>query len=165
MYLFALIYFVLGIILCFFNKTILYGATRIIGGVLIIYGALELYLYFGKRTAPSSALFAGIPCVLIGLFLLITPQSLVAILPVLCGVILILNSLVQMQKSFALKNSGYTNWIYSFIVSLLILVGGIVLLLHPIQTLNFILQLVGVCLMVEAIVIVFNQIEINKYLG
>ena len=43
---FALVYIVFGFILCFFNKSILFTATRIIGGVLLLYGAYQLYLYF-----------------------------------------------------------------------------------------------------------------------
>lgn len=98
------------------------------------------------------------------LILLISPQSLIAILPVLCGVILILNSAMQMQKSFTLRSHGYDNWIYAFIISLVILIGGIILLLRPIQTMKFILQLVGICLIVEGVIILVNQHEINKYL-
>lgn len=162
---FALVYIVFGFILCFFNKSILFTATRIIGGVLLLYGAYQLYLYFAKKQfASTSTLIFGVLSALFGLFFLISPQSLIAILTVLCGVILILNSAMQMQKSFTLRSHGYDNWIYAFIISLVILIGGIILLLRPIQTMKFILQLVGICLMVEGVIILVNQHEINKYL-
>lgn len=163
---FALIYIVFGFILCFFNKNILINAARIIGIVLFAYGVYQLFIYFSQRIAATTvSLFSGIPCTLIGAFMFFSPQSIVAVLPVLAGFILIVNSVMQMQKSFILKDHHYDNWIWNFGISLITLIGGLIILLRPIQTLAFILQLVGICLIIEGVIMLFNEHEINKYVS
>lgn len=165
MKLFAIIYFLFGLVLCFFNKNILIVTTRIVGIVFVVFGLFQLYLYFFyRRSASTTPLFLGIPATFIGCMMLFSPESFVAILPVLGGVILSINSIIQMQKSFLLKDYGYDNWIYNFAISVILLGVGIILLLKPIQSLKFILQLVGICLIIESICILFNQHEIKKYI-
>lgn len=44
------------------------------------------------------------------------------------------------------------------------LVVGVIILLRPIQTLAFILQLVGVCLIIEGVIMLINEHEVNKYI-
>lgn len=96
--------------------------------------------------------------------MIFSPQSLIAIIPVLAGVILIVNSIMQMQRSFILKDHGFDNWLWTFVISVVTMVAGIVVLLQPIQTLAFILQVVGVFLIVEGIIMLFNEHEIKKYM-
>ena len=163
--LFAIIYMVFGLILCFFNKSILTMSARVIGGVLLAYGVYELYVYFMKRQTVSSVpLFTGVPCALIGGFMIFSPESLVAILPVFAGNNLVLNSVMQKKKALKLKDHGIENCIWKFIVSLVTLVVGVIILLRPIQTLAFILQLVGVCLIIEGVIMLINEHEVNKYI-
>ncbi|MEY8257501.1 HdeD family acid-resistance protein [uncultured Dubosiella sp.] len=163
--LFAIIYIVFGIILCFFNKGILIMAARVLGVILLAYGILELYIYFVRRqNVTAIPLYTGLPCTLAGLFMIFSPQSLIAIIPVLAGVILIVNSIMQMQRSFILKDHGFDNWLWTFVISVVTMVAGIVVLLQPIQTLAFILQVVGVFLIVEGIIMLFNEHEIKKYM-
>jgi uncharacterized membrane protein HdeD (DUF308 family) len=160
---FALIYFVFGLLLCFFSASILVTATRIIGGLLALYGAFQLYLYFGRRkTINGTYLFAGVPCLLFGLVFVFSPESLISIFPVIGGVVLIINSIMQMQRSFVLKDHGFENWFWTFVLSILLLIAGIVVLLKPVQAMAFILQLVGAGLIVESVVILYNQYELNK---
>lgn len=160
----ALVYFLFGILLCFFSRSILLTFTRIMGGVLLIYGAWSLYSYFGHRVQSNTAsFFMGIPCVVFGIVMLVSPDSLLAIVPVLGGVILIINSMIQMQKSFMLKSYGFENWLVTLILAVVLMVCGVIVLLRPIQTLSFIFQLVGICLIVEAVMIWYTQHEIKEY--
>lgn len=161
----AAIYLVFGLLLCFFSTNILITSTRVIGGILTLYGIWQLYVYFGRRnTTNASSLFVGVPCILFGLVMLVSPESLISIFPVVGGIILIVNSLIQMQKSFVLKDYGFENWVWAFFLSLALLVAGVVILLKPVQSLSFILQLIGVCLIVECVMILFNEYELGKYL-
>ncbi len=64
--LFAIIYIVFGIILCFFNKGILIMAARVLGVILLAYGILELYIYFVRRqNVTAIPLYTGLPCTLV----------------------------------------------------------------------------------------------------
>ena len=162
---FALAYLVFGLILCFLNKNILTIATRIIGGLAIVYGGIQLYFYFVKRTSSSAIpLFIGLPTTAFGCLMLFSPESIISIIPIVVGILLIINSIIQMQKSLILKDNGYENWIYNFVVSVILLLIGIILFLKPIQSIAFLLQIIGVCLIVEAISMLISHREVNKYL-
>ena len=163
---FALIYFILGIILCFFNKSILTMGTRIIGGILIIFGGIELYIYFVKRTSSSAIpLFIGLPVTAFGCIMLFSPESIIAIIPILAGILLIINSIIQLQKSLILKDYGYENWIYNFGISIVLILAGTLLFLKPIQSVAFLLQIIGICLIIESISMLISHHEIKKYLN
>ena len=160
----AAIYIVGGILLCFFNTDIIIIGTRIIGGALTLLGIYFLYYFFGRRTsANASPFFIGLPCILMGLFMLIKPTTLVAILPILIGILFIISSLLSLQKAFMLRDLGITTWKISLGGDIIILIFGIILLLNPIRTLSFILQLVGLFLILDGIFLFWNDFLFHKY--
>lgn len=161
----GLVYLIFGILLCFFSRSILLTCTRIMGVCLVLYGIWCLYDYFIRRksTAPGT-FFVGLPCVVFGLVFAFSPESLLSIFPVLGGVMLIVNSIIQMQKAFTLKDYGFENWGIALVLAIVLMVAGVIVLLRPIQTLSFILKLVGVCLMVEAVMVWYTQYEVDKFM-
>lgn len=164
--LFAFAYFIFGLILCFFNKSLLTMGTRIIGGIMIIFGAIQLYFYFVKRTSSSAIpLFIGLPATAFGCLMLFSPESIISIIPIVVGILLIINSIIQMQKSLILKDYGYENWIYNFGISIVLILVGTLLFLKPIQSVAFLLQIIGVCLIAESISMLISHHEIKKYLN
>ena len=166
-WLLAAVYFIFGILLCFFASSILVTATRILGGCLALYGAFQLYLYFSRRQqgyAPGSQLSIGLATAVFGLIFLFSPESLISIFPVAGGIVLVVNSLVQMQKAFQLRDYGCENWFMTLIVAAVMLAAGAIILLRPVQTASFILQIVGISLMAEAVMMFWSQHEIDKYM-
>ena len=161
----AVCYILFGIILCLFNKNILMVGARIIGVLVLIYGAIQLYFYFYKRTSTSAVpLFIGLPATAFGALMLFSPESIIAIIPILSGFVIIVHSIIQIQKSLILKDNDYENWIWSFAINVILLLVGTFILLKPIQTVAFVLRIVGICLIVEAISMLISQREVNKYL-
>lgn len=161
----ALIYFIFGIILCFFGSSILLGAARVLGIVMVVYGIYLLYLYFGKRANTSTVpLIEGLPTLVIGLVIAISPAALVSIFPVVIAILIIFNSIVQMQKSFILKDMHDPSWMMGLVFSIIMLLAGIILLLRPIQALSYVLKVVGVVLIVEAIFMLIQSFQEKKYM-
>ncbi len=120
----ALVYFIFGVLLCFFATSILITATRILGGCLILYGALQLYLFFSGRQsgqANGTRLAAGAATVIFGGIFLFSPESLISIFPVAGAIILIVNSLVQIQKAFQLRDYGCEGWSMTLMLALVLL--------------------------------------------
>lgn len=160
----ALGYILIGVLLCFFNIEILSTAIRIIGLLLIVWAAYYFYHFFYlKQRNNGMALYVGIPCLVFGIVFLLSPESLIKLMPVLSGVVLILNSIVQMKRSFDLKKMQDPYWIAAFIISLLLLIAGSVLLLNPVQAVSYIFILAGAGLIAEGITILFNMMQYKKY--
>ena len=160
----ALVYILFGLLICLFNVSILTIAVRIIGALGILISGYMLYTYFVQRTSISTApLFIGAPAMLFSILMVFSPESILAMLPILVGIMLIINSVIHMQKSLILKDYGYPKWTFSFVFSILILITGFVLLFQPIQSLSFIMQILGISLIVEAVFMLINQHILNKY--
>lgn len=146
----ALLYLIGGILLFILNNDLLMIATRILGVILIAIGGTLLYMYFIKRASiDAGPLFTGLPAALIGLLMLISPESLIAILPVLTGIVMIINSIMQLQKAFLLKDYGFSNWTITAGIAAIALLFGVLFLFRPLQSVAFILQIIGIALIVE----------------
>ncbi|WP_297238036.1 DUF308 domain-containing protein [uncultured Faecalicoccus sp.] len=160
----ALFYILFGLILIFLNKDLLSIAIRILGVALVAAGITFLYTYFGKRiSVDTTPLFAGLPCLLVGIFLILSPESLIAMLPILTGIVIMVNSIIQLQKSFLLKDYGFSNWKISAIVSAICLGIGILLLLKPLQSVAFLMQVIGLSLIVEGVLLFGYDYTLHKY--
>lgn len=160
----SLLYILIGLLLCFFNISVFTLATQILGIAFISIGGFMLYMYFYKRyTIETYSLFIGLPVLLIGILMVLSPESIFAILPILAGILIIINSVIQMQKALVLKDFGYPNWLFAFLFAVFTLVAGIFILSKPVQTLSFILQLIGICFIVEGILIFLSNHTLRKY--
>lgn len=160
----AISYIVFGLLICLFNVTILTMTIRVFGIIALLFSGYLLYTYFVQRISTSlSPLFIGFPGLLISILMVFSPESILAMLPILVGIILIINSIVHMQKSLILKDFGYPRWNISLIFSILVLITGVILLSQPIQSLSIIMQILGIALIVEAIFMLINQHILKRY--
>ncbi len=161
----ALIYIVTGIVMCFFSSTILTTLVRVIGIALIAYGAYQLYLYFGKGLRQGAFLFYGIPCVIAGAVLIWRPSFLIAFFPIIVGVIMVINGIFQIQKSFMLKDAGFDGWKFDAIGAAVLLAGGIFLVFNPMRTVSWMFKAGGIFLIVEGGFMLWQSFETRKYLS
>ena len=160
----AISYIVFGLLICLFNVTILTMTIRVFGIIALLFSGYLLYTYFVQRISTSlSPLFIGVPGLLISILMVFSPESILAMLPILVGIILIINSIVHMQKSLILKDFGYPRLNISLIFSILVLITGVILLSQPIQSLSIIMQILGIALIVEAIFMLINQHILKRY--
>ena len=92
----------------------------------------------------------------------LSPKNFISILPMLVGIVLIINSLSHFQKVLLLKDNGFEKWKVNLAGAIFILIIGIVLLMKPIQSLDFIFSLTGAFLVLNGILIFVDQYFIQK---
>lgn len=90
------------------------------------------------------------------------PKKFISILPMLVGILLIINSLSHFQKVLLLKDNEFEQWKVNLAGAIFILVIGVVLLMKPIQSLDFIFSLTGSFLILNGILIFLDQYFIQK---
>ena len=160
----ALVYILAGILLFILNNDFLMIAVRIFGVILSAIGGTLLYTYFGKRlSVDASPLFAGLPSVLIGILMIASPESIISILPILAGILLIINSIIQLQKAFLLRDYGFDNWKITAGIAVFALIVGVILWLRPLQSVAFILQIIGCALIFEGGMLFGFDHTVRKY--
>ena len=159
----SILFLVFGLILCFFSISLLKTFTCFLGILTIVISICFLYSFYTKRESTSLAsLLIGICLLCCGLYMAFFSEQFLSTLPMLVGIVLIINSFVHFQKTLILKDNGFSMWKMNFGCTILILVIGIILLMKPIQSLDIIFKLIGIFLIMNAIIILLNQFLLDK---
>ena len=152
-----------GLVLCLFNVSILTTITRVIGILSIVFAIFFLYTYFQKRTQTTiTTLVLSLFLLVIGIYMCFAPKKFISILPMLTGIVLIVNSFAHFQKVLLLKDNGFEKWKVNLGGAIFILIIGIILLMKPIQSLNFVFSLTGAFLILNGVLILLNHYILEK---
>lgn len=124
----------------------LFGLVILLKGVSSIYAFLRaevrgFFSYFGW-------LF-GAAAVALGIFLLLRPQTVVSVLPILVGLFVIMDGVMRVQSAFELRAAGYGRWWSMLLLALVSVILGAVMLWNPFGTVEVLVMAIGVILMVE----------------
>ena len=104
--------------------TYILSFTLIINGIYFI-AQKELNLFF------SNFLTLGIIELLIGIILLLKPDLMKMLFPIVAGIIMVTKSTMDLRLSILLKKHEYGNWISIFICSVISIVCGLIIIINP----------------------------------
>lgn len=138
----------LGLVLLFRPDTAA-GLCVLLGGAVIACGVVKLMGYFSDdlyRLAFQFDLAAGLLTIIVGLFLLLRPWDVLAMLPILFGVFILADSALRLQTSLDARHFGMKKWWVILLFSLFGAVLGTVLLLRPFQSARALIRLTGLTL-------------------
>ena len=110
--------------------------------------------YFSKdvyRLAFQFDLAIGIAMILCGAVIVIRPRMLIAMLPVILGVLVLIDGLFKIQKALDSKRFGMKKWWISLTFGILASVIGIFLILDPFEGNKILTVLLGITLIVDGI--------------
>ena len=124
----------------------LFGAVILVKGLLSIWGYVRaeerfFFDYFG--------LVFGIAASALGVFLLLQPDTVVSVLPILVGIYVIVDAVVRLQSAFELRAMGYGRWWGFLILAGLSVALGVLMVVNPFETVQLLVMVNGVILLVE----------------
>lgn len=157
----SLIMGIVGIILLFLpeesNKLIGY----IIGGALLLAGAITIIKYLKDEIKLSSInLVSGILYAILGLIIVLNPLSIMKLATIIFGIYLIVNGALKAHAGYVIKDTKGNTWKSLLISGVIIVIFGLVLIINPFSGL-IITKVAGAFLLIVAIYDIINQI-INK---
>ena len=107
----SLAYLVLGFIMMLFPSSISSVLCYTLGIVLTVYGLFNIISFFiNKEFGLYLELIVGVIATAFGIFTLFTPSIIVDIIFVTIGIIIIIDSLMDIKHSFQLKALGMKYW-------------------------------------------------------
>lgn len=124
----------------------------LIGVVALLYGVVKLIGYFSNdlyRLAFQFDLAAGVLTIVLGALVLLYPQGIISLLPVLAGVFILVESVLRLQTSIDAKHFGMRRWWTILILSLGGTALGILLLLHPFESGRVLVRMMGLTLVID----------------
>ena len=117
------------------------GLAFLIGVIMVVGGLAETvfsYLARNRQGEWGWNLSGGILDIIIGIFLMINPMAILALISIFIGFWLILFSILIIRKSITQKRLGRESWSRNLFFGLVLLLLGIILIWHP--------QVVGITL-------------------
>lgn len=146
----ALILIAVGALLIFLPGTTLNLLTKVIGGVVLAAGVISIVTsLFSKNQgliARNSSIGFGLVIAVLGVWILLNPHFFESIIPVIAGVIMLFSGLMNLGETLSLGRSKYGNWWIALILAVLTVAGGLYLVLNPVTTMKYIVQIIGAAL-------------------
>ncbi|MCM1497212.1 MAG: DUF308 domain-containing protein [Clostridium sp.] len=166
----SLLMMVLGIILMVWPGAAMDVACMIIGCGLIIVGVISLIVLFVRQKKSEEkgigkgsiiAIMKSVVMVVVGIILIAKMKTIVSILPFVMGVLIIVNSAVNViQAILNRKQSG--KWVVSLVIGLATAVIGILMVANPFGAAVSQIFILGLGLAVDGISNLANGMTVKK---
>ncbi len=155
----SILYMALGVVLLVWPTTSLNVICYAFGGITLLYGLFRLASYLGNRENASvlqADTFIGIIMIGLGIFLLIQPDVIRSILPIVLGLFVIFNSIIKLQYGFELKASFYDKWWILLFLGIVTAGLGTVIAVNPFATPELTVTVMGIVLVSDGISNIFT---------
>ena len=150
-------YIVLGLVLMLWPQ----GAMNVICGVLgaaaVVLGVYKLFRYFTAQGVE--VLFVNMSA---GVVLLIRPTLLLGLLPILLGLLVVIDGTARVRTALELRRVGYGAWGLELAFSALSVLLGIMLIANPMFSLNLATAFIGAVLCVDGVINLWDIFYVSR---
>lgn len=150
----AILCVVLGIVLVVWPDLSMKIVCIAVGAVLLIGGGVRLAVYFSTRDGSMYAqanLIMGIVLAVVGIWILLKPDKVLAIIPIIVGIVIVLHGINDLQQAVTLYKDKYDKWWVALILGLLTIGFGVLLICKPFEALDTVVMLIGTFLIYDGL--------------
>lgn len=152
-----------GILLLVFSSSVVRLISYICATVLLVYGIMHIMTYFKQQTVSGQYdLVKGVIGTAAGVILFVKPGILSGILFTILAIVIILDSVTKFQDALDLKKLNYQNWWIMMLLAIIMAVMGLIVLFNPFGTASMLISFVGVVLILNAAVDLWDIFYISK---
>ena len=161
----AVIYIAVGLILAL-NPDM--SATIICTGIGVCalgYGAITILFYFLRRSdedASRLTLPVGIAFAALGAFCLIAPSVVLSIIPLIFGIVLLIDGAEKLGRALELRRTGFARWGVVASVAVIIMVFGVMLVTQPFVAVESVMIMFGALLAADGLMDVYFLFRIYR---
>lgn len=156
---------VLGLALLFFPNAFLNVACYVVGALLIAYGVICILGCVRDRWMRLGAILFGVIVAAVGIFMIANPRMISSIQPIVFGLILLMDGVVNVRHGIGLRRFGDPSGLSVLIMGVITVAFGAVILLYPYTTAAVTLRLMGVALLYSGLsdlIILFRLNRANR---
>lgn len=142
---------VLGILLMLRGEQVLRTLGKVFGFFILLIGGI--YLFGILASGPKSKITAIIGGIisLIGLWILLKPEVVVSIVPIVIGVLIVFHGIKQLMLSFESKQYGYQNWAINTILGVISILLGGMCIIHAFGIMKITFVIIGLSLVYNGV--------------
>lgn len=150
----AVLCIALGLFLIVAPDTATLTVVYLIGAYLAITGAASLIAYFrtgSDRYHSKAVLATSIAWLAAAVVVFLFPQGVGGLLSLILGIFLLVSGVVNGVRSYELREFPNSGWVLMLVVSVIVALGGVLIVFNPFgATLTFVMVL-GVLLIVKGV--------------
>jgi len=161
----AILYIVFGLVMLLIPVAVSSFICYLIASLFLVIGILGVFSYIKNRGlgfGSSIILIFSILFLALGIFILFNPVSFVSFIPLVVGIMLIIDSINKFQTTFDLKTRGYKNWWHMLFVSLIIVILGLFLIFNPFKSIELFIRIIGALLIFDGLSNLFALYSYSK---
>ena len=145
-----IILLVVGIILTIWPDETLNIAVNLVGSVIIIFGIINLIMFFKTRGNDYLTLFIGILSSIVGIFVIVKSSTVISIMHILLGIAVLADGITNMKTLLDIKTDS-RSWKVLFISSIITTIFGIVLIINPLWIADMIVRIGGIVIILASL--------------
>lgn len=157
----CVLFLVLGCLFLLYPETSFKAVSIVLSVLLIVCGVYLIVDYSGKILF-TNFLTTGIFSLILGIILLIHPEALTVLIPIVVGVWMITTAIVDIQLSLSLKRVGYSSWVLPTIMSIIAIVCGVLMIVYPQSGTIALTTLFGILLIIYSVAAMLDLIIFKK---
>lgn len=161
------VYIAMGLLMCVWPVGVSNLMCFAAGAFLTAGGAWKIARYFRTKEYGLSGradFAAGALEAIVGLLLLSRPNALVELVPVLLGVMVLVNSVFQIQVSLELKKLTYTGWWHHLAVALICAAVSVAMMFNPFRSYEVLSVILGAAFVVDGAADLWTALYVRRKL-
>lgn len=161
----SLIFVVIGLVLLIWPGTSTQVVCMVLGGVLLAYGVIQIVMYlFAKEKTlyHQGMLILGIILSVIGAWILLKPEMIIAAVPVIMGIIIVMHGVHNVVQGLQLKGMDYEKWWIAFALGIVTVALGSILIYNPFSVVNTVVRVIGAFLIYDGISRIWIVSRVSK---
>ncbi|HOB28260.1 MAG TPA: DUF308 domain-containing protein [Bacillota bacterium] len=161
----SVLFILLGITLIIWPEFSLLTICKLCGVITLLLGLVRVIVYFRRDAFENlfrADLAQGLIFLLLAGFMLFAPKAVVSVIPVILGLVILIDSILRIQLSVELKRLHQEKWWLSLILALLTAVLGTLLLFNPFAGSVVLTIFIGIALTINGAVNLWGILFFTK---
>lgn len=160
----SIILVIVGFLLLLFPEVILSLISYILGGIVLVNGALTIMRYFkeNKENLWNFDLAYGLLCSILALVIIFNPNAIISIIPLILGIWMMISSIFKIQYSLNLKAYHSDKWTLTLILAILTLICGVLLMVNPFGGALAMTQIIGIFIIIYSVIDIIECVALKK---
>lgn len=162
----SVLYIILGLILLIWPGVSATVFCYAFGGVLLAYGLVTVLSFFlrdSRQGVFAFELFLGIVAAALGLLFLLRPMIVASVLPVILGLFIVVDGLVNLKRAMELRRMLYLRWSIPLVLSLVSVLLGLLILFRPFLAAEALVMVIGAVLIYEGLSDLWTIFRVSKW--
>ena len=130
-----------------------------------ITNCIGIYTYISSEVyGPLSyaILVISIALIVLGIFVIVDPKTFVSSIPLITGIIFVIDSFTKLQSSSSLKRYNYDKWWIVLVAALLMFTCGILLIVFPFESITLFIRSLGCLLVIASLSNCYTAVSYGK---